>query len=285
MNYTDYHTNTYTNLVLSGGGLKALAHVGALKKLTDAHIIDLANIKAVAASSAGSLLACLIVLGFSIDEIWKFVMCIDLKKLVNPDPMSILQKCGVESGQIIQSLYEDILTKKTDIANITFAQLYEKTAICFTVVGANLTKKQPVYYSYLNTPDFTVSLAIRISISVPGFFIPVEIDGEKYIDGGILNNYPINLFETEQDRTLGILIDNEYDTSYRYPEEYFMAIINLFMYHFYNRMYQTYAKNTIFIKNVSHIFVFNFNIDDLIKTELYQAGIKAVEEFITKGQQ
>ena len=38
-------------------------------------------------------------------------------------------------------------------------------------------------------------MAIRISISMPGFFTPVTIDNKKYIDGAILDNYPINFFE------------------------------------------------------------------------------------------
>ena len=152
----------YKNLVLSGGSVKGIAHIGALKKLVDEKLIVLNKLKAVAATSVGSLFALLIVLGFSIEEIWNFILYLDMKKMVNPDFFLFLKKCGFDNGQIIYNLFEEILTKKTNIKHINFRQLHELTKIHLTVVGSCLTTKEPVYYDHINTPNFKVSITALI---------------------------------------------------------------------------------------------------------------------------
>ena len=118
---------------------------------------------------------------------------------------------------------------------------------------------------------------------MPGFFVPVVIDGKKYIDGGILNNYAMNLFKDKLDETIGILVCNEYETDYKCPEQYFMAIINLFMFHYYNETCSKYMNNTIYIKQqMADLSIFNFNLDTKTKFSLYEYGIKATEEFIIR---
>lgn len=274
---------TYKHLVISGGSIRAVSQVGALQKLIDEKIIDIKEIKSIAGASAGSLFGSLIVLGFTCEQIWEFLLALDLKKLVKPDLFLFFKKCGVETGQIIYDLIEEIFAKKTGIKNITFKQLYEITQIHFIVVGSCLTTKVSVYYDYKNTPDFKVSLAVRISIGMPGFFVPVIIDGHKYVDGAILNNYPMNIFKDKMDETIGILICNEYNTDYKYPEEYFMAVMNLFMNNYFKETRTKYADNTVYIKKeVSNMNVFNFDLDNATKHKLYQAGITGAEEFIER---
>ncbi|AUL78196.3 putative patatin-like phospholipase [Tupanvirus deep ocean] len=273
----------YKNLVLSGGSIKGISHIGAVKRLIEEKLIDLNKLKAVAGASAGSLFGLLIVLGFSIDEIWNFIYCLDMKNMVKPDFLAFLKKCGVETGQIIYNLLEEILTKKTGIKHINFRQLYEITKIHFIVVGSCLTTREAIYYDHLNTPNFKVSMAIRISIGIPGFFTPITIGQNKYVDGAILNNFPMNLFRDKMDETIGILICNEYNTKYQYPEEYFLAIMNLFMYNYFENTAAKYSDNTVYVnKAVSDIHIFSFDISNEAKIELYNCGIEASEEFIRR---
>jgi NTE family protein len=271
----------YHNLVLSGGSTRGIAHIGAVKKLVEANLIDLTKLKALACTSAGAFMGVLIVLGFTIDEIWSFIKLIDFRKLVSPNILLFLTQCGIETGQTLHNVIEDILNKKTGIANITFAQLYEITKITFTVVGSCLNTKEAIYYNHLNTPDFKVSLAIRISTSMPGFFIPVKIDGKTYIDGAVIDNYPIDLFHEELDKTIGILICTDYSTDYSYPEEFISSMMNLVLYLCYKRDYVKYKENTVYInKTVVNMSAFDFDIDMEKKQKIYESGIQAVEEFI-----
>ena len=271
----------YLNLVLSGGSTRGIAHIGAIAKLIEADLLDLTKLKGLASTSAGSMLGVLIVLGFTIDEIWSFIRSIDFKKLISPNIFLFPIKCGIESGRIIYNLVEEILTRKTGISNITFEQLHQITNIAYTVVGSCLTTKEAVYYNHINTPNFKVSLAVRISMSMPGFFTPVIIEEKTYLDGALIDNYPIELFHEEIDQTIGIIICNDYDTDYKYPEEYCGSIMNLFMWICYKKDETKYKENTIYIKkNIGSMSMLDFNLSICKKNRIYQSGVLATEEFI-----
>ncbi len=275
----------YKNIVFSGGSIKGICHIGVLKRLIDERLVDLKKLRAVAGTSAGSLLAVLVVLGFSIDEIWKFIFDIDMKKMVNPDFFMVLKKCGVDTGQIIYNLFEEIIAAQTGIKHINFKQLFEITKIHLIIVGSCLTTKEAVYFDHINTPNFKVSVAIRISISMPGFFTPVTIDGKKYVDGAVLDNYAMGLFKNELDETIGSLISDDYNTNYNYPEEYFLAILNLFLHHFYEKTALLYQQNTIYVKpSSSDVFIFNFDVNNKTKIDLFNTGYMAAHNFITKSK-
>ena len=96
----------------------------------------------------------------------------------------------------------------------------------------------------------------------------------------------MNLFEDKLDETIGILICNDYNTDYEYPEDFFMAIINLFMYHYYDESSQKYMDNTIYVKKnmLPNVSMFNFDLDNKVKLKLYKCGIKSAKEFIKKNK-
>lgn len=271
----------YKNLVLGGGSIKGISTLGAIQCLMDEKLLDLKKLGAIAGTSIGSLIALLIVLDFSIEEIWQFILNIDIKKMFQPNPLNFLNFCGADNGRRIYDIIEDIITKKTGIKHINFKQLYDINKIHLIVVGTCLTTKEVKYYDYINTPTFKVSMSVRISIGLPGFFMPITIDNKKYIDGGMMNNYPMNLFEDKLHETIGIQICCNYNTEYEWPEEFLMAIINLFMYNYYKKMGQPYPNNTITIKDFSDdITMYNFDITNDTKLKLYQKGIDACKEFI-----
>lgn len=283
MNYETVIEPKYRNIVLSSGSVRAISHVGALQKLLDEKLIDLSKIECVAGTSAGSLIGLLIVLGFTISEIWNFLLSLDLSSIIDPDFLLFFDKCGFDSGKKIYNLVEQILVRKTNIKCINFKQLYELTNIHFTVVGTCLTTKQAVYYDHINTPDFKVSLAVRISISIPIFFTPVTIKNNKYIDGGLLNNYPIKLFTDKIENTIGILIYDECSTTYDNPAEYIASLVKLLMHHHNDETFNSHPENTIVItKTAKDANMLSFDIDDNTKKNLYDIGVEAATQFINQ---
>jgi NTE family protein len=80
----------------------------------------------------------------------------------------------------------------------------------FYCIGTNLTRQRAEVFSYQTTPNMPLALAVRISCAIPLFYEPVLLDSagnemqvpvksrnyQVYADGGILANYPINLFDT-----------------------------------------------------------------------------------------
>ena len=277
----------YKNLVLSGGSVRGVCHIGALTKLFESGCLN--NLESYAGASVGAIITCFLALGFSIAEIWDFIYKVDMAKLVDPNIMMFLTKFGVDEGNIMYDLIENILIAKTGIKKITFKQLHDFTNKTLTIIGSGLTTKTVIYYNHINTPDFEVALAVRISISIPGFFTPVTIDDKKYIDGAILNNYPMNLYKDDLDNTIGILIVCDYDTDYQYPEQYPFAVFNLFLYHNLMQTYNQYEANTVYVdcsvekEQVSHLNSGPiFNVDTKSKEILYKIGYDSSTKFLTK---
>lgn len=271
----------YYNLVLSGGGIKSISQLGAIKQLIDSGYLTLSEIKSIAGTSAGAIISILLTLGFTVDEIWDFIMKLNIPKLVEPNILIFLDKMGIESGQKIYDVIEGIIHKKTGIKHINFRQLYEITGINLTVVGSCLTTREAVYFNHLNYPNFKVSMAVRISISIPFFFTPVVIDNLTYIDGGVTDNYPMKLFMDDLEHTIGILICDEYSTSYIYPDEYIMAILNLITYNYYRYQIFENSQNTIKInQKILNISLFHFNVDDDLKMKLFNLGIESTLDYL-----
>jgi predicted acylesterase/phospholipase RssA len=275
----------YENLVLSGGSVRGLCHIGAIKKLTEVKMLDLKKLKAVAGTSAGAIVCLFIVLGYSLEEMWDYIMEIDVAKLVSLDFAMFAKKFGVDSGQKFYNIIDEIIQKKTNNRHINFKDLYDKTGIHFTVVGSCLTTKSEVHFDHVSHPTFRVSTAVRISISMPGIFAPIEVEGKSYVDGGMLNNYPMNAIPKDQlNKTIGILISNEYNTSFNSVEEYLMANMNLLMYKYFVEAYKKYENYTIQIQTIPGISMVSFDIGKDKKQMLFDHGYQAVSDFLKKNE-
>lgn len=86
---------------------------------------------------------------------------------------------------------------------LTFKHFFFLTGVDLRLTGVNLKDKKPYYFSAFHTPNFPVIEAVAISMNIPGLFRPILVkngnrNGE-WIDGGLLNNYPIHAFDNVED--------------------------------------------------------------------------------------
>jgi NTE family protein len=155
-------------VALSGGGSRGAAHLGALKALEELGV----DIQVVSGTSAGSIAAALYASGLSTDEIYKIMKdkkFIDFAKIILPvDGLMNLDNLRKNLNEII---------KKKD-----FSDMKKKLYIALT----NLYSGEVEYMKSGNVID-----AVIASSSIPVLFSPVEINGQKYVDGGVLDNLPI----------------------------------------------------------------------------------------------
>jgi predicted acylesterase/phospholipase RssA len=186
------------NIVFSGGGIKILAQIGAFKALADHDLTD--SIESFAGVSAGSLISLGLVLGYSINELKDIMIGLDILKIIDINADNILNYLndyGVDSGDKLLNAIEVVIKKKTSNSKITFAELYAITQKKLIVVVSNLTKSVSEYLDHIKTPDMEVSFAIRMSCCYPYYFTPIKHNGCCYIDGALLDNYPIQVFDLE----------------------------------------------------------------------------------------
>lgn len=292
----------YEYLVLEGGGMKGIAYCGALEELEERGILDINKLKGVGGSSFGAIIACLIVCGYTVNEITDIIMATDFTQFkVSKNKLRCCFKVfsrtsgyGIYKSTRMYSFLGDLIRKFTGSPDTTFLQLYNKTGVELHVTGTNVTESCTDVFSYKDYPDKKVRDAVLISISFPFVFDSVNFDNCTYIDGGLLNNYPLNIFDTDEDgklnnNVLGIkLVSNE--EIYGFENEtdgvvtYSKSIINSLIYEIdklHQKLDDRTDDGTIKINTLDY-GTFEFDMDQNDKEELIEQGIKAVKKFIKR---
>ncbi len=187
-------------LVLSGGGAKGFAHVGVLKVLEEAGV----RIDYIAGTSMGSIVGALYASGYNANELDSILRVHDFNALIQNElprsSFSFYQKenmgkyaislpvkdwkiglpSAISSGQNVFNLLSQ-LTEHVHTIND-----FSKLPIPFFCVATNLETGQEVVLDHGFLPE-----AIRASGSFPSLLAPIEIDGNILVDGGIVDNYPV----------------------------------------------------------------------------------------------
>ena len=206
-NTLDLSNNDITCLCFSGSGIKGICFIGVLEKLIEHKKIELNKIEMYVGTSAGSIISFFLILGFTIEEIKEFIITFNFSKLNEEiDCINLIEKFGINNGERIKLLFIKFLELKFNVKDITFKELFNKTQKKLLIVGTNLTKSQEELFGVDTTPDMSVITAIRISISIPIIFTPVIYNNSLYVDGALVNNFPINY--CPKDKTFGIYVKN-----------------------------------------------------------------------------
>lgn len=221
----------YKNLVLEGGGIRGIAYAGVLNVLEQKSILQ--NIEKVGGSSVGSIAAMMICIGYSADEIDSIMMDLPLQKF-NDGKGGLVGKYkrlrndyGIFKGKVFERWLEDLVEEKTGNRHFSFAtlhhlQLTNKRYKDLYCTATNLSRQQLEIFSYQSTPDMPIALAARISAGIPLYFEPVALDNQfkkikagdsisfvnYYVDGGMLSNYPISMFDTCMNNSTNPLLCN-----------------------------------------------------------------------------
>lgn len=195
---------TKTILVLSGGSIKGIAQIGALHCLKENNMLN--DIKTVAATSVGSMVGLLYSIGYQPIELFHFMKLIDTDKLKNMDAGNLITKYGLDDGSRMILILKKLLNAKGFDPDISFKNFYKKTNMNLIVTGSCINDKQIYYFSYTGYPDMKVLEAVRISISVPIIFTPCIFEGKTFVDGGCIDNFPIQLFSNVIDNVIGIYV-------------------------------------------------------------------------------
>lgn len=193
------------NLCFAGGGCKAPIYGGVIKALEEKGLIK--NIKRCSGTSAGSIIATLVCIGYNADEIKIILDTLDFKSFKSGfNPLRLLTKYGIYDGDNFIKWLKDVLVKKGLDKNITFEQLHELSLTNnnykdLYIFAANLNQKNIIGFSYTRNGSVRIIDAVRASMSIPLFFKTWKIKqfpDELFVDGGVAYNYPISVFDNEE---------------------------------------------------------------------------------------
>lgn len=206
-------------LSLSGGGIKAAAHIGALKAFEEEKI----KFDCVSGASSGSIIATMYALGYSSDEMWKLfkkyykkIKYVEWKQVIKMILGLIFTRRlvidGLNSGKVIEKIINEIC-KKSHVENINEIKMPLMISMVDlqkgTVYIASSQEKRKVLQDntkYIS--DIPIATAVRASCSFPVVFSPCKFDGLQLIDGGTRENLPWKgLKEYGADEVYGIAFD------------------------------------------------------------------------------
>lgn len=196
-------TYPFRNLVFEGGGVKGIAYVGAMKVLEQEGILK--QITRVGGTSAGAINAVLFAAGYDSKETFNILNELDFNQFKD-DSWGVLQdlhrlknEYGWYRGDYFRDWIGDLLKAKTGSRYTTFKALYEQTGHDLYVYATNISTNFGEVYSAEHTPRMRVADAVRRSMSIPLFFRAMRDDrGDVFADGGVVNNYPVKLFDREK---------------------------------------------------------------------------------------
>jgi predicted acylesterase/phospholipase RssA len=270
----------FNTLILSGGGIKGIAFIGCIKYLDEIKLIN--NFKTYVGSSVGSLTALLLCIGYRYDELQSMFFGIDLLKFMQYNVTELFTKLGIDDGKEFIRLIRVIMKQKINKLDISFKELYKLTGKRLVITGSDITNCKECCFDYIETPDMSVIDAIRISISFALFFTPIEYNNIVYIDGAILDPYPIRYSE-DIDKTLGLLIhdiDVKYKNANKNMTNFLMSIIKSFAYRMINLSAKDYEKNTVIISLNDNTFAMDFEITNELKEKYIEIGYNSTKQFM-----
>jgi predicted acylesterase/phospholipase RssA len=195
-------------LVLSGGAAKGAAQLGAMHCLKKHNMLN--NIKTIAGTSVGAMIGMLYCAGYQPMELFKFIRLLNMENIKSIKLPNFLTKYGLDDGSRMILIFVKLMGAKGFDPNISFKEFYKITKIKLIVTGACINDKKIYYFSYETYPEMKVIDAVRISMSIPIIFTPSMFDGKMFVDGGCIDNFPINLFINEIDKVIGIHVADSY---------------------------------------------------------------------------
>lgn len=219
-------------LVLSGGGAKGMAHIGFLKVLEEAGIRP----DYITGTSMGGLVGALYAIGYSADEIKKIALDINWNKVlsneVSLDQVAMEEKDyfgrymvelplenfkigfprGIIEGQALAETFSRLTRSAHGIND------FSKLPIPFACVATDLLTGEKVVLKSGSLPE-----AMRASMAIPSVFTPVHIGNRLLVDGGIVQNFPVQeALDMGADIIIGVNVSGALE-----PEESLTSMLNV----------------------------------------------------------
>lgn len=262
-------------LVFSGGGMKGIAYIGVLKALEELEFIQYFD--TFSGASVGSLILLLYLLGYTASELLKLVIGLDINKLKSIDLFGLFNNFGIDNGNKLMYVVKKLFKKKNIDENITMKEFYELTNKTLYMSTVCLNTGTIEYLSHKTHPSLQILKAVRMSTAIPWFYTPVNHDNKLYIDGGVIDNYPITIFKDQIHNVLGIYLleHDEGSVDINNIEIYSMRVMQCFFNGINCMKRHGYEEHTIDI-HMELINILNYDIDKHKKLELYNKGYQTI---------
>jgi predicted acylesterase/phospholipase RssA len=282
-------------LVISGGGYFGFSEYGALKYLITNSIIDLNEIKEFYTCSIGSIIAIILSLKLEWDLLDDYLIKRPWNKILKINLESILEIYR-KKGLIEKKFFLDILLPLFEYLNIpitiTLKEFEEKVNYKFNFSTTSYDKLEYIKINSEEYPDIELLDAINMTCCIPVIFVPVYYKNNLFMDGGILNGYPVDdaLDKYKKNEIFGIRLQMKFEKE---KENINLSELNIFEYLLHiilmmrnkiSKVHENELENYIFIYT-EHITIKEFkevlNSEEK-RIELIELGINRAKEIYNK---
>lgn len=269
-------------LVISGGGMRAVAHIGAVQVLEERGLLK--GIKECIGVSAGAMFSFCLCIGYTMKEIERIMTQFDFQLIRSISPETLLEfptTFGIDDGANLVRFLHSLMRRRGIDPNVTFAELQTKMNFrCYATDLYTCTHRE---FSKEKTPGIKLQTALQASMCLPGYFLPIQDPetGHMLIDGGVINNYPMSfLSKEEQSDSIGLSFSYNHTIVNDIPD------ISCFCMQIFACYYMPRARETEHLFSERTIVIpkgdyppWNFEASDEERYELIRAGEQAARNF------
>lgn len=271
--------------IFGGGAIRGIAYVGALKAMKELGI----EISTLAGSSVGSIIAALLAVGYSADELYEILVGVNFD-LFRDIHFGFGKTFALSKGEVFLEWMREVLEKKFydndykkgENTSIKFKDL-DKNLVIITTDLTNFKCKE---FSKQETPDFEVATAVRISSSMPGLMSPIKYEGLELVDGDLQKSWPLwklskNLYPSSE-RVLEFRLEGDYDKNGKNAIDYVNTVYSCVTAIATKSIVEEYGQKDSFdyvTINTGDIVIVDFNLSKDKRKELIDTGYSQTLDF------
>lgn len=270
-------------LVMSGSGVKFCVFIGALRRLEQEPNYD--GLKAVAGTSGGGIIAAALASGYK-DSYELEKMCKEFlpqaNKILKPSLYNFIRHFGFYKTNKLTCLFEQYLVEKMGEAKIPLK-----------IITTNIDNKEykiAKAWSSINDPESNVALITTATMSIPFIFPYILIEENRYIDGGWVKNFAIDIYGDKED-VIGLYFGASFSKEKKIPWyrpvgrliQYISRLVNIAIIQNMEESIEE-AKNAKLIKLTSDFNGMNFFPSEKDIDTMIQDGWKSVDKFLKNNK-
>lgn len=274
----------YDTLLLAGSSVRGFVILGGLQYFYENYITK--DLNKFIGTSSGSIICYLLCIGYKPLEILVYLSVNGyiFEKIQNSfNLVEMFNGNGVTSFRLIQDFLEKMTISKIGRL-ITLRELYDDFKKTLTVSTYNETEGRTEYISYKNKPNMPCLVALRMSSNLPEVFEQFIYENSVYIDGGLGDNFPIQLAENEGKRIMAMINlpdklikenENILERIMRRSGIAYNELIN------YKIALSNSDKSKIITFNYDEVKTIQFNVDSEKRLNMFSYGYQHAKSLLT----
>lgn len=286
-----YSESKFDSLVISCGGVNINKIVGIAQKFYEDKKLE--DVIYYSGTSAGAIVTLLLIINYTPKEILNYLLKIDYKEIFrNINLQKLIESNSILPNNILINHISEMVQEKLGFIP-TMIELHELTKKTWSVATFNYTDYKIEYIDYKTHPDILCTHVGAASACIPILFSPVLINDKKYIDGGVVDSFPVknHLKNHNSSNILGIIMNDDYNSDvYRERRESPTTMQLIFDILYINKRKK--EDKIIKMNDQENICIFNcysepgsglnFSMDEIDKLRGFLESYNFIKKIVTK---